>query len=48
MDLPALEALFQAARKSKVALMPMHTMRGVPALAAVRQAVRQAPSASRS
>ena len=40
MDLATLEGLFQAARKSKAALVPMHTMRGVPELAAVRQAVR--------
>jgi len=39
MDLPALEKLFHAAQKTKVALVPMHTMRGVPALAAVKQAV---------
>jgi predicted dehydrogenase len=39
MDLPALEGLFQAAQKNKAALVPMHTMRAVPALAAVRQAV---------
>jgi predicted dehydrogenase len=40
MDLAALEGLFHAARKSGAALVPMHTMRDVPALAAVRQAVR--------
>ena len=40
MDLPTLEGLFQAAQKTKAALVPMHTMRAVPALAAVRQAVR--------
>ena len=40
MDLPALEGLFNAARKSGAALVPMHTMRGVPSLAAVRQSVR--------
>ncbi len=39
MDLPTLEELFQAARKARVALIPMHTMRGVAELAAVRQAV---------
>jgi predicted dehydrogenase len=39
MDLPTLEGLFHAARKAKVALVPMHTMRGMPELAAVRQAV---------
>lgn len=39
MDLPALEDLFQAARKTGAALVPMHTMRGVAELAAVRQAV---------
>jgi predicted dehydrogenase len=41
MDLPTLEVLFQAARKSNTALAPMHTMRGVAELAAVRQAVRE-------
>src|SRR3954447_6478058 len=40
MDPATLEGLFQAARKSKAALVPMHTMRAVPELAAVRQAVR--------
>ena len=40
MDLPTLEGLFQAAQKTKAALVPMHTMRSVPALAAVQQAVR--------
>ncbi len=40
MDLPTLELLFHAAQKNKAALVPMHTMREVPALAAVRQAVR--------
>jgi predicted dehydrogenase len=40
MDLPTLEGLFQAARKSKAALVPMHTMRAVPELAAVQKAVR--------
>ncbi len=39
MDLPTLEGLFHAAQKTRAALVPMHTMRGVPALAAVRQAV---------
>jgi predicted dehydrogenase len=39
MDLPSLEGLFQAAQKTKAALVPMHTMRAVPALAAVQQAV---------
>jgi predicted dehydrogenase len=39
MDLPALEGLFQAARKTGAALVPMHAMRGVPELAAVRRAV---------
>ena len=39
MDLPTLEGLYHAARKNKAALVPMHTMRGDPALAAVRQAV---------
>jgi predicted dehydrogenase len=40
MDLPTLEGLFHAAQKAKTALVPMHTMRGVPELAAVREAVR--------
>src|SRR5262245_7483018 len=40
MDLPTLEGLFQAALKNKAALAPMHTMRGVAELAAMRQAVR--------
>jgi predicted dehydrogenase len=40
MDLPTLAGLFHAAQRSKAALVPMHTMRGVPELAAVRQAVR--------
>jgi predicted dehydrogenase len=40
MDLPILEGLFHAAQKSGAALVPMHTMRGVPELAAVRHAVR--------
>ena len=40
MDLPALEGLFHAARKAGAALVPMHTMRAVPELAAVRRAVR--------
>jgi predicted dehydrogenase len=40
MDLPTLEGLFRAAKASGAALVPMHTMRGVPALAAARRAVR--------
>ncbi len=40
MDLPTLDGLFQLARKRKLALVPMHTMRGDPALAAMRKAVR--------
>jgi predicted dehydrogenase len=40
MDLATLEALFHSASKSRVALVPMHTMRSLPALAAVRRAVR--------
>jgi predicted dehydrogenase len=40
MDLPTLEGLFRAAQKTKAALIPMHTMRGVPELAAVQKAVR--------
>jgi predicted dehydrogenase len=39
-DLPTLEGLFRTAQKTKAALVPMHTMRGVAELAAVRQAVR--------
>jgi predicted dehydrogenase len=35
-----LEGLFHAARKAGAALVPMHTMRGVPELAGVRRAVR--------
>ena len=40
MDLATLEELFHTAQKTKAALVPMHTMRGVKELAAVRQAVR--------
>src|SRR3954462_12475903 len=40
MDLPTLEGLFHAARKTKAALVPRHTMRRVSALAAVREAVK--------
>lgn len=40
MDLPTLEGLYLAAQKAKTTLLPMHTMRGVPELAAVREAVR--------
>ena len=40
MDLPILEGLFQLARTKKLALIPMHTMRGEPALAAIKRAVR--------
>jgi predicted dehydrogenase len=40
MDLHTLEGLFLLARKKKLALVPMHTMRGDPALAAMRRAVR--------
>jgi predicted dehydrogenase len=40
MDLPTLEELFRTAKKTGAALIPMHTMRGVAELAAVRQAVR--------
>jgi predicted dehydrogenase len=40
MDLPTLEGLFHAATKTSAALVHMHTMRGDPELAAVRQAVR--------
>src|SRR5262249_261546 len=39
MDQSTLEELFRAARRTKAALLPMHTMRGVAELAAVRQAV---------
>ncbi len=41
MDLPTLEELFRTARKTGAALVPMHTMRSVPELAAVREAVRE-------
>lgn len=40
MDLPTLERLFHAAQKSKAALVPMHTMRSVAPLAALRRSVR--------
>jgi predicted dehydrogenase len=40
MDLPTLAGLFRTAQKTRAALIPMHTMRGVAELAAVRQAVR--------
>jgi predicted dehydrogenase len=40
MDLATLEELFHTAQKTKAALVPMHTMRSVKELAAVRQAVR--------
>jgi predicted dehydrogenase len=40
MDLPTLEGLFRAAQENMAALVPMHTMRGVAELAAIRQAVR--------
>jgi predicted dehydrogenase len=40
MDLPTLEGLFQLARKKKLALVPMHAMRGDPMPAAMRRAVR--------
>ena len=40
MDLPTLERLFHTAQEKKAPLVPMHTMRSVPELAAVRQAVR--------
>jgi predicted dehydrogenase len=39
MDLVGLERLFQTAQKTKTALVPMHTMRSTPVLAAVKQAV---------
>jgi predicted dehydrogenase len=39
MDLSSLEGLFHAARENKAALVPMHTMRNVSELAAVREAV---------
>jgi predicted dehydrogenase len=39
MDLPTLEGLFRLAQKTKASLVPMHTMRAVPTLAAVRLAV---------
>ncbi|MFO0890629.1 MAG: Gfo/Idh/MocA family oxidoreductase [Isosphaeraceae bacterium] len=40
MDVKTLESLYQAARKANVSVVPMHTMRSVPVLAAVREAVR--------
>ncbi len=40
MDLPTLEGLFQTSKASGAALVPMHTMRGVPELAIMRRAVR--------
>ncbi len=40
MDLPTLEELFQLARKKQRTLVPMHTMRSDPSLAAMRRAVR--------
>ena len=40
MDLPTLEELFHLARTTNTVVVPMHSMRGVPALAAVQQAVR--------
>jgi predicted dehydrogenase len=40
MDQPSLERLFHAARKTRAALVPMHTMRQVAELAAVQQVVR--------
>jgi predicted dehydrogenase len=40
MDLASLEGLFHAAQRTKAALVPMHTMRSQPELAAVRQAVQ--------
>ena len=39
MDLAGLERLFRTAQKTKAALVPMHTMRSTPALAAVKQTV---------
>ena len=47
MDLPTLEGLYHAAQKTKVALVPMHTMRSVAELAAVHQAVAPGTSANR-
>jgi predicted dehydrogenase len=40
MDLPSLARLFEAAQKTGAALVPMHTMRQVAELAAIREAVR--------
>jgi len=40
MDLPTLERQFQTSKESKAALVPMHTMRGVPALAVLSEVVR--------
>lgn len=40
MDLEALEGLFRTASRTKAALMPMHTMRSTPELAAIAKSVR--------
>ena len=39
MNLPALEKLYAVVRRTGTPLLPMHTMRGVPQLAAVRKAI---------
>jgi predicted dehydrogenase len=41
MDLTTLEELYRLARKTRKALVPMHTMRSVPALAAIQQRVHE-------
>jgi predicted dehydrogenase len=40
MDLPTLESVYQTAKRTKAPLIPMHTMRGEPTLAAIREAVQ--------
>lgn len=39
MDMPTLEALYKTAQKGNVPIIPMHTMRGTPELAAMARAV---------
>jgi predicted dehydrogenase len=41
MDLRTLERIYQLARRTRTALVPMHTMRSVPALSAVHDSVRE-------
>lgn len=40
MDLPTLETLFRVAERTRAPLVPMHTMRGEPTLAAMAQTIR--------